>query len=231
MPNLTTVFGSNKVNSFIYEWADSNSISTLTPNTGMPGVSVAGISYGHSAGGTGINLETRNEVKEDFSFTMGKHSFKTGVDFDFVHDSQGVATPSGGTYSYSSNTTLDAVDGCGSKAAGGSNDSAFCAWILDLYGVNAGGTFKKGQLWNTYSQAVDGVACCFPQAFDSEYPNTDYAAYFQDTWKARPNLTVNAGLRYDLQDFTDLPNSISALLAAGKLPRYCDHIGHGFADL
>ncbi len=38
-------------------------------------------------------------------------------------------------------------------------------------------------------------------------PTQDYAGYIQDTWKARPNITVNYGLRYDLQNFPHLPNS------------------------
>lgn len=36
---------------------------------------------------------------------------------------------------------------------------------------------------------------------DFTIPNTIYAAFLQDSWRPRPNLTINAGLRYDYEEY------------------------------
>ncbi len=50
--------------------------------------------------------------------------------------------------------------------------------------------------YNTFTQAVD------PITVDGvgEFSTNDYNFYIQDNWKLRPNLTLNLGVRYELQD-------------------------------
>ena len=70
-----------------------------------------------------------------------------------------------------------------------------------IYGTNIGDGFT-GKHWNTFSQVVDNVFSTPPQTFQYDFYDHDYAGYIQDTWKARPNLTVNYGIRWDDQDST-----------------------------
>src|SRR5207249_3226477 len=95
--------------------------------------------------------------------------------------------------------------------------------LVDVYGSDPKDTFgtgasRKGQHWDDFNQFYDTFEPGFPATFRYIYPNNDYAWFFNDSWKARPNLTITWGLRYDLQLITDLPNSVAHVIARGKLP-------------
>src|SRR4029077_6545777 len=96
----------------------------------------------------------------------------------------------------------------------------FCNWLEDAYRLKTfiGAQENSGQHWDTFNQFFDNIEPCFPSTFRYIFPNNDYAGFFNDSWKVRPNLTVNWGVRYDLQVITDLPNSVKNILAEGKLP-------------
>jgi len=78
--------------------------------------------------------------------------------------------------------------------------------------------------YNSYDDFLDGATpFSYDQAF-SDYNgavkfNTNYyAAYFQDEWRATPNLTLTYGLRYELQDH-DSPKETNPLYPlTGQIP-------------
>lgn len=55
-----------------------------------------------------------------------------------------------------------------------------------------------GQHYNQFFQSTDTIHPTADQGKDDFY-DTDLGFFVQDTWKWRPNFTVNVGLRYDLQ--------------------------------
>ena len=227
--NWTIVLGTNKVNEARYQWGIDHTFNTINGTMGMPGVVLSGITtspaggggYGFSAGGTTFNLETRNQITDNFSWTKGAHQFKFGVDLNFVRDSIRTASNSGGNYGFTKGNSLLPNVSCAAPTVPTGQSTAnkenliFCDWLMDLYGKNAmDGRFE--QHWDTYNQFFDLKNSGAPNSFTINFPTTDASGFVQDTWKLRPNLTVNLGLRYDVQMMPDLPNSVANLLP--KLP-------------
>ncbi len=215
--NWTMVIGTNKVNELRYQFGIDNSFSSITGT--MPGVSLSNIvpSYGLAGGGSSYGVETRHQVSDNFSWTKGAHAIKFGVDMNFIVDNERSANNSGGNYGYSS-TSVPAGITCGS---GGAANDTFCNWLIDLYGTNVGDGLT-GKHYKNFNQFIDNVNAGPPASFRFIIPDDDFAGFVQDTWKVRPNLTLNAGVRYDVQLINlgqNLPNSIAALLPqTGKLP-------------
>jgi hypothetical protein len=228
--NWTTVIGSNKVNELRYQWGLDKTIATI--NDTLPGVTLGGtgsvagttslFSYGHAgAYYPPGNSETINQVSDNFSFTRGTHSFKTGVNFDFVYDNVNSSNQLNGAYAYSG----VAAPGCPTSNL----NETFCDWVLDLYGINVGDG-KTGQHYTSFSQFVDQRfnknAVATPAGSD-QFTNVDYAGYFQDTWKARPNLTFTGGLRYDYQQLPAAPNPNFELPILGQYTNNSPHDAGG----
>jgi hypothetical protein len=151
------VVGNNKVNELRYQYSQDNSFLTWQPNVQIPATSLSNIfAYGESNLNPNFTNEHRHQLTDNFSFTKGRHAFKTGVDLQFIHVSLQSAAPSSGSYSYSSavavtNCALNqctlpgggvapagynawANTGCASSGSG----AIFCDWLVDLYGVNVG---------------------------------------------------------------------------------------------
>jgi hypothetical protein len=87
------------------------------------------------------------------------------------------------------------------------------------------GFFNGQYTFNNYTDFFNKVPSAYQQAFAGNgttgattHPDiTDYAAFLQDDWRFSPKLTINAGVRYDLEHLAAPPvsNPDPVLLAAG----------------
>ena len=75
-----------------------------------------------------------------------------------------------------------------------SGGSAFTNWVADVTGANLGDGLT-GRHFTTFVQVTDPVT----GVGKDDFYNNDFAAFFEDSWKVRPNLTLNLGVRYDMQ--------------------------------
>ncbi len=199
-----TVIGNDKVNQVLYQFGQDHSFSVLPQNDVPPNVVVTNIfAYGLNGTDPGYANEDRNQVSDNFSFSKGRHSFKTGVDLNFIHTYNRTSMNISGLYTYSTAAT---IAGCPAASTG---NTLFCDWAVDLYhatNLAPGGASdgKTGEHWTSFAQGKDqrfpGVANGQLQlAGGDAFASQTYGGYFQDSWKARPNLTVNYGIRYDVQ--------------------------------
>lgn len=187
--NWDSILKPTMVNNLRYQWGVDNEITGA--NSGGPSVTVASVmAYGmpNALPRPGFPDETRNQIADTLSISRGRHQMKAGFDFNFIHEVAVNLFQGGGIYSYS-----------GSAAA------AFSNWALDVFGANAGDGLT-GRHYSSFTQVTDPIT----GVGRDDFFDNDYAAFFEDSWKARPNLTLNLGVRYDLQTVPQPPKPNTA---------------------
>ncbi len=217
--NLSTVIGTDKVNEFRYQWGKDNSIQNPNIASPAPEVVLTNLFTYGSGQSTSTTDEIRNQFTDNFSITRSSHTIKFGVDVNLVSDDVQGSVTANGPYTYN-NVALPAAvtagGGCtlpaGNTTASQQANTTFCDWLIDLYRYSTIGpgmtAAQIGNHFSSFGQTVDTVGTT-PNNFVYNMPFQDIAGYIQDTWKARPNITVNYGLRYDAQIFPHLPYSVS----------------------
>jgi hypothetical protein len=115
-------------------------------------------------------VESRWQVNDTLSIQKGKHSFKIGGDVSYVPYVDASASNLNGTFTFLTDQPFDATP---------ATENALCP--------TPGATSCP----HSFSQAAVPLLYYLP--------STQQAYFFEDAWKAMPNLTVSAGIRYDLQ--------------------------------
>ena len=133
----------------------------------------------------------RQQYADTLTYTRGAHTFKAGA--DFIRDRILNFFPGNFSGSY----TFNSLQSFGCSLAGTApGSSAACP-------VVAGDQFVQA-----FAGAGTSGATTNPNIFETSF-------FFQDDWRARTNLTLNIGLRYDRQRTDAPPVSNPAAAAAG----------------
>ena len=146
--------------------------------------------------------EWRYQVIDNVSWYAGPHSFKAGVDLNYVREDLVNLFQGGGVYGYPSlnNIALDCpigATGCTPTLTGAANDLRH---------------------YSTYSQAFDLRGSGFQG--DVFFTTTDYNAFIQDNWRVNNQVTLNLGLRYEYQQLPQPGDTSVRGVKSGGNPAY-----------
>jgi len=130
------------------------------------------------------------QLKHDMTYTRGSHSFKWGVELRFNRDATIFGLYPNGIYTFGGGPAYSPVL---IPSASGQHDIQPGQLLPDsLTGLLTATPFSYGI---TAAASVTPVGNKFDEA---GVRREAYNFYFQDTWKASSRLSVNYGLRYDL---------------------------------
>ncbi len=174
--NWDSTISSTMFNNLRFQWSRDDEVTVA--NGAAPSVGVSNIlGYGlpNALPRPAFPDEHRLQFNDVVSISKGRHTIKAGVDINAIHELLINLFQGGGVYTYS-----------------GSGN--FSNWAADVMGINLGDGLT-GRHFTTFVQVTDPVTGVGKDDF---YDN-DVAGFVEDSWKVKPNVTLNLGVRYDIQ--------------------------------
>lgn len=174
--NWDSVVKANLTNNFRFQW--SRDLEKISENGTAPSVTITNyMNYGlpNALPRPAFPDEHRLQFSDVMSLTHGHHTFKMGADVSPIHELLINLFQGAGVYTYS-----------------GANN--YSNWVADVAGVNLGDNLT-GRHFTTFVQVTDPVT----GVGKDDFYNTDVSGFVEDSWKARRNLTLNLGVRYEVQ--------------------------------
>src|SRR5262249_41756487 len=173
----TWTIGSNKVNEFAFQYARrglSYFFNTATADGSDPAVNVTGFAYiGREPYSYIQRTEQRYQFRDVLSWSIGRHNTKFGADFNYIPLDAIFTVNYGGVYDFGSFSAANFFPGFPAST--------------DLSPVQAYGA----GLPSVYVQGLGSPSDAFN--------NIPMGFFWQDSWRARSNFTVNFGVRYDVE--------------------------------
>jgi Carboxypeptidase regulatory-like domain len=177
----TWTIGNNKVNEFRFQYARrglSYFYNTQIPGGSDPAVNIPGFAYfGREPYSYIQRVEQRYQFTDNFSWTMGRHNTKFGVDLNYLPLTATFTVNYGGVYDFG---TFSASS-LGFAAPNG------LPGFPDLSPVQAYGAGLPGDF-------VQGIG-----SPSDSFHNIPIGAFWQDSWRVSPRVTLNYGIRYDVE--------------------------------
>jgi hypothetical protein len=155
---------------------------------GLPFISLnGGFSLGNNFEGQLPQTGQTWQIADNFSKIVGNHSLKWGGDFRIMHFDQTLYYNVNGSYSFNSSYNVSTDNG------GNPCFTAACVSALYPYGNDIGTT-------DSYADYLLGLPYSYSQGSAQQELVRSKSLYLfvQDSWKIKPNLTLNYGLRWEL---------------------------------
>ena len=199
----TMTIGNNKVNEFRFQYARRGLqyFYSNAPGGSNVASNIAGFGFvGREPYSYIQRTEERYQFTDNFSWTIGRHDTKFGVDFNYIPLTATFTVNYGGVYNFSG---LDAASaGFPNVCAANSAPAALCPTFPGFTGLQAFGLGIPSTL-------VQGIG----NPKDS-FSNKPMGLFWQDSFRVRHNLTLNLGVRYDVEFPPQLSQPNALALAA-----------------
>ena len=188
--NWDSVIKPTLTNNFRFQW--SRDLEKISENGTAPSVTITNyMNYGlpNALPRPAFPDEHRLQFSDVVSLTHGHHTFKMGADVSPIHELLINLFQGAGVYTYS-----------------GANN--YSNWVADTAGINLGDGLT-GRHFTTFVQVTDPVT----GVGRDDFYNTDVSGFVEDSWKARRNLTLHLGMRYEVQLIPQptMPNNATPL--------------------
>ncbi len=196
----TSTLTNTAVNDLRFQWG--RDLETAGAYSSGPSISMGAEIYGmpNALPRTAEPDEHRYQITDVFNKVYGRHTIKFGGDVNIVHEVMINLFQGGGIYGYSGNVTQE-----------------FQNWVVDAFAGQPGDTDPfAGSHYNTFVQTIDKQnSVASGKAGADDFWMKMYDGFVEDTWKVNQRLTLNLGVRYDLQltPSPAIPNTSSALAA------------------
>jgi hypothetical protein len=134
--------------------------------------------------GQNVEFDRRFQISDNLTWTKNSHTFKFGGEYNHSFVSQLFGFNQFGTFTF--NTTTIAT-------------------LLDLMTFSPGvstGVVNRFDCPNTANPACSGISVGYLKQIgnlQASYNGDEVAVFAQDSWRIRPNLTINYGLRWEEQ--------------------------------
>ena len=194
---FTSFFSSTIVNEFRGQWVreerprPANAIQPLL-STGIGNVGTV------SFLGQNFQFDRRIQAADSLTWSKGNHTFKFGGEYNHIFISQLFGFNQEGTFNISTSAS----------------STANVNTILDILSFTPG--FVPVAPATTILNRFDSSAVTFLRQIGNlkaAYATDEIAAFFQDSWRIRPNLTLNYGLRWEGQ-YNPSPEATNTALIA-----------------
>ena len=164
-----------------------------------PDVTITGFgSFGRELYLPSTTFERHFQFIQNFDFTSGRHSLKFGVDVNPVRVTARSETFFGGRFLFAQNIPLSALL---NVATGDPNTATQLSGLMALAGRQ-----DLVPYLNQNISALQAYNLGLPILYQQGFGDPNWLAWFknvnffvQDSFKVRPNLTLNIGARYELE--------------------------------
>jgi hypothetical protein len=185
----TWTIGNDKVNEFRFQYARrglSYFYNTQVPGGSDPAVNIFGYAYfGREPYSYIQRVEQRYQFTDNFSWTVGRHNMKFGADLNYLPITATFTVNYGGVYDFGSLPASEVLPAATYDTLVGALPANFP--IPGLSPVQAYGYGVPGDF-------VQGLG-----SPSDTFHNLPIGVFWQDSWRVNPHVTLNYGLRYDVE--------------------------------